>query len=164
MFVFFIYSWALYRAAWYLPSWLFYLNVKNILILVAYILAFCLFESVVMAAFLSFLSILLPSKYFKERFTTQGSSLAAVMSISAILAQRKIGLVYDLDPRLLMASPFVILMFIFAAILGSYAIFRKFKTLTRWVNALAERMTVFTYIYVPLGFIGVIVVLLRNLF
>jgi len=163
-FVFFIYTWALYRMAWYLPSWLYSLNLGNILIILAYVLAYCLFESLAMMAFLLFLSIIIPTRFFGERFMAQGSSVAALVSIGAVFAQRKIGLIYNLDHMVLILFSVAIPLLFLLLIFSSYLIFNKFRILANWVNALAERMTVFAFVYVPLSIIGLVVVLVRNLF
>jgi hypothetical protein len=42
-------------------------------------------------------------------------------------------------------------------------LFRKIPRLSRLTLAVAERMTVFVYLYIPLGLIGVLVVVARNL-
>lgn len=93
----------------------------------------------------------------------QGSSVAAIVSISAALAQRKIGLIYNLDRMVLIILPFAILLLFVLLVFGSYLIFNKFHILAHWVNTLAERMTVFAFVYVPLSIIGLVIVLVRNL-
>ena len=93
----------------------------------------------------------------------QGSSVATIASISAALAQRKIGLIYNLDRMVLIILSFAIPLLFVLLIFGSYLIFNKFHILARWVNALAERMTVFVFVYIPLSIIGLVIVLVRNL-
>jgi hypothetical protein len=41
--------------------------------------------------------------------------------------------------------------------------FKRFNMLSRLALAAAERMTIFAYLYVPLGLIGLLVVVARNL-
>ena len=43
-------------------------------------------------------------------------------------------------------------------------LFDRFPGLTRVVNVFAERMTIFAYIYLPLGLLSLFVVLLRIIF
>jgi hypothetical protein len=163
IFVFFIFSWTLYRSAWYVPSWLEYLNIWSIAIIIAYVLAFALLESLCMLALVVFFSLFFPHKIFKENYALQGSSLAALVCIGAFLIQRKINLVYRLELWQLVAYPLVGLLLSFLFVLLLAFLLDRFPWLSRLVTALVDRMVIFVYIYVPLGALGLLVVLARNI-
>jgi hypothetical protein len=71
--VFLIFSWALYRFFWYLPSWLEYLSLPAVLVVLSYSLAFALFESLVMMGVFLLLNLCLPAALFRRHFVAQGS-------------------------------------------------------------------------------------------
>jgi ABC-type phosphate/phosphonate transport system permease subunit len=163
IFVFFVFSWTLYRSSWYVPSWLEYLSVWSVLIVVAYVLAFALFESAFMLALVVFFSLFFPRKVFKEKYVLQGSSLAVLISVGAVLLQRKINLVYRLELWQLLAYPLVGLLLCVLLVVLLAFLFDRIPLLSRLVSTVVERMVIFVYIYVPLGLLALLVVLVRNI-
>jgi hypothetical protein len=163
VFVFFAYTWALYRMFWYVPSWLEYLNLWKVLTIAAYVLAFALFESLLMLGLLVLFSLFFPPRIFKDRFIVQGASLAALTSLAAFMLQRKINLVYRLELWQLELYPLVLLVALVFVVLALGLLFERLPFLARLVQAIAERLTIFAYFYLPLGLLGLAVVILRNL-
>ena len=163
IFVFFIFSWTLYRTSWYVPSWLEYLSLWSVLIVIAYVLAFALFESAGMLALVVFFSLFFPCKVFKEKYILQGSSLAVLISVGAVMLQRKINLVYRLELWQLVAYPLVGLLASVLLVVLLAFLFTRFPALAPLINAMVERMVIFVYIYVPLGLLALLVVLVRNI-
>ena len=161
---FIFFSWSLYRMFWKVPSWLYYLNIKEVLILAAYVLAFALFESLVALGFIVLLCMFLPTRRFKDKFAIQGSTAALLIGAGAVALQRKIGVIYDLEAWQILAYPALALALLVGLILAASYIYDRFQPLARLASALAERMTVFAFIYAPLGLIAAVVVLLRNIF
>lgn len=163
VFVFFGFSWALYRLFWYIPSWLEYLNVAKVLTILAYVLAFTLIESLLLTAGLLLFSLVFPPRFFKQNYAIIGSSLAALLGLCAVLIQRRINLVYRQELWQLIAYPLVFLLLLVIAVLVLRFLFEQLPALARFASAVAERLTIFAYFYVPLSLIGLAVVLLRNL-
>ena len=163
VFVFFGFSWALYRLFWYIPSWLEYLNIAKILAIVAYVLAFALLESLALTLGLVVFSLFFPARFFKDKFTLQGASLAALISLAGVLLQRKINLVYRLELWQLVVYPLAFLLLLIVAVLVFSYLFERLPFLSRLVSGIADRLTVFAYLYLPLSLLGLVVVLLRNL-
>ena len=163
IFVFFIFSWTLYRAFWNVPSWLEYLNIWSVLIIIAYVLAFALIESVALLALVVFFSLFFPRHVFKEKYVLLGSSLAVFLSVGAFLLQRKINLVYRLEFWQLLAYPMAGLLLSLLLVVLLTFLFDRFPRLSRLVSTGIERMVIFVYIYVPLGFLSLLVVLVRNI-
>jgi hypothetical protein len=161
--VFIVFSWTLYRVFWWVPSWLEYLSIWNILIIVAYVLAFALFESLAVMGLIVILGLLFPKQTFKDQFIVQGSAISAALGVIAFLVQRKVSLIYKLELWQTLAYPTLILIGVVILVPMLSYIFKRFNLLSRLALAAAERMTIFVYLYVPLGLIGVLVVVARNL-
>jgi hypothetical protein len=161
---FIFFSWSLYRMFWQVPSWLYYLNVWDVLILAAYVVSFALFESLVVLIFLLFLAFILPARWFKDKFAIQGSTAAVLIGIGAVALQRKIGVIYKLEIWQILAFPVLALILLTVLTVAAAYIFKRFPILARLAANLADRMTVFAYIYVPLGLLGLAVVIWRNIF
>lgn len=164
IFVFFGFSWALYRMFWYVPSWLEYLNIWKVFTIAGYVLAFALVESLTMLGFMLLFSLFFPARIFKEKYIAIGSSLAVLISLGAILIQRQINQVYRLELWQLAVYPLAYLIGLTSLVFVFSWLFNRVPFLYRIANSIAERMTIFTYLYVPLGLVGMILVIGRNLF
>jgi hypothetical protein len=163
IFVFFGFSWALYRLFWYIPSWLEYLSVWKVLTIAAYVLAFALVESIIIFGLLLLFSLLFPPSIFKEKFIAIGSSLAALISIGAVLLQRKINLVYRLEILQVVIYPFAFVLILVAAVFILSLVYKRSSILARFIEAIADRMVIFAYFYIPVSLLGLLVVVVRNL-
>ncbi len=163
IFVFFVFSWALYRASWYVPSWLEYLTIWSILVIIAYVLAFALIESAAMLGLLVFFFLFFPKKILKAKYALLGSSLAVLLSVGAFLLQRKINLVYRLELWQLVVYPLAGLLAAVLLVLLLAFLLDRFPRLSRLLAAVLDRMVIFVYIYVPLGLLALLVVLVRNI-
>jgi len=161
--LFIVYSWTLYRTFWWVPSWLEYLSVWGVLVIIAYALAFALLESLALMGVISVLSLVLPRRIFKDQFILQGSTLSLALGVGAFLIQRNVGVIYRLELEQTLLYPALILVgVVLLAFIFSF-LFRKIGLLSRLALMAAERMTIFVYLYVPLGLIGLLVVVVRNL-
>lgn len=147
-----------------LPSWLGYLSIGNVLSLAAYVLMFALVESLVILGVLLLFGVILPAGWLRKDFAVQGSTLTGIAAFGAYLVQRKVGLLYKLSPEQLLVNALLILTGLILILVISAFIYQRLPLLRKWVHSLAERMTVFTYLYLPLGILSLAAVLLRNLF
>lgn len=162
--VFIVFTWSLYRMFFQLPSWLGYLSLGKILALAAYVLSFALVESLVMFGLLLGLAALLPERFLRRDFAVQGSLLAGLVGTGAYLVQRKIGLLYKLEPEQLALYSLATLAAIILAPLLYTPLLERLPKAGDLLRTLAERMTVFAYLYIPLGLLALLATLWRNLF
>lgn len=164
--MFLVYTYAFYRLFWYVPSWLNYLPVQSIAGIVAYMAVLALFESLAVLVPLLVISAVLPPAWFRERFTTVGTLAVWVLGAGALLVHE------DLERLLAPFGSLEIVGLLLAAavlmaavlVLLGYLVTRRFPTLEAWLNGLAERMTIFFYLYLPFSALGLAVVLARLVF
>jgi hypothetical protein len=161
--VFIDFTWMLYRFFYQVPSWLGYLKIWGVLVIAAYALSFALIESLIYMGFIVLLSLVFPARYMKEKFVVQGTTLAAAIGAGAVLLQRKINIISNLEVWQILVFALAFLILLALLILVSSLLFERFRAVARLVYAAADRMTVFTYLYVFLGLLGLVVVVLRNL-
>lgn len=162
--VFFVYGWALYRFFYHVPSWLYYLQIGEVLILACYVLAYALCESLLVFGGLLLLALLLPKQWLREGFAVKGVSLVALGSLAAFLVQRKIGMMTSWELWQLILYPLLSVLGLLLTTWGLPFVYHRFPLLERFAQGLANRMTVFAYIYPPLSVMAWLVVLGRNLF
>ena len=162
--VFITFSWSIYRMFFQVPSWLFYLTLNDILWITAYVVGFALLESALLLGFMILLSILYPAKHFKAKFVAQSSLVLLVLTIGALLYQQNIGML-----KWWGWLEFLIFILAFIAsltllVLSFSFLFDRLARLKSLMEAIADRLTVFSLIYIPLGVLGLLVIIFRNIF
>lgn len=159
-----VFTWTLYRMFWYLPSWMGDFDILEVLTISAYVNVFALLESSIIFGILLLIGFLLPGKVLRETFVPTGCTLITITGFSAYLLQRKMKTIYKLELLQLVIYPILILAAILILVFVLSWIFRRFKFIARIVTLIAERMTVFLYIYIPLSVLSFVLLLARKIF
>ncbi len=155
-----IYCWTLIWFFWKLPSWENFMNMGEIAIVLAYAMTTDFLESMIVFLMPLLICAVLPTKWFKDLFLARSSSLvisslAYMMYISSHIASND-----DSYPTSIVHLIPVIglLILIMTFLVGRIGLLRKL------FEGLADRATIFAYIFLPIGFISLVVVIARNVF
>jgi uncharacterized protein YacL len=129
-------------------------------------LAFALLESILATGGLVFVSMILPSNWFKSGFAYKGFLIILAATIGLIIFQGyyKIGFFQnminndysDFEPILIGLMISILALFIL------FWLIHIKPRLQKYLSVLIEQFSVFGYIYLPLGVIGFLVVIMRN--
>jgi hypothetical protein len=153
-----VYSWSLLRFSWRLPSFLKYSTSGEIGVTFAYLMVINLLESLVVVFAPIVLSVILPQKWFFDRFITKGVLLVSLWLGYLIYIAGKIVPEMPFPYSLFKWSPvFFLLILIFVLLLG------QIKFLSKIVDDVSDRFVVFLYISIPISAISLLVVLIRNI-
>ncbi len=156
-----IYSWTILWFFWKLPSWLDYLNAGEIALTFAFTLATNFVESLAVLCAPLILCIILPSRWFYETFIARGTALVMLglgyMMYVAFQFQTK-----EDYPSLTLKAWTVAL----AAVIILFLVFLigRFSLSRRIMEVVADRVTIFLYLFVPLSLVALMVVVARLLF
>jgi hypothetical protein len=162
--VFIVFSWTIFHALYQVPSWLYYMTVPGVLALFAYVLGFALLESLLVTGFLAFYCFILPPRWLKDHFAAAGLLLALLLTLAVYLLRSGFAQFPKMALWQLLGIPLGLLLGLaLVAPLLSWLL-RRFPRLAGWLVAAGERLTIFSYFYVPLGILGWVLVLVRNLF
>jgi hypothetical protein len=153
-----IYSWSLARFFWRLPSWLYFSSVGEIAVIFAYMMVVNLIESILVLLVPVLISIVLPQKWFYDRFITRGTMLVSLglgylMYFDNQLQYQK---AFPLD--LVYWTPAIIIAILVLAFLIDWTGF-----LDKILNELTNRFIIFLYISIPISLISLLIVLIRNI-
>jgi hypothetical protein len=153
-----IYPWTLSRYFWKLSSWILFASVGDLAVFFAYMVVVNLLESILVLLVPLALSIILPRKWFYNRFKTR--------SISLVLFG--LGFLIYLNKNLHADAPFPLTLVRWMpvasiAILVFVILVDQVSFLRRILDELANRLTVFLYISIPVSVIALLVVLVRNI-
>ncbi len=161
--VFIVFTWAIYQMVWKLPSWLFLMGLLQISVVAAYVLAFALIESLVMLASMLLLALIIPRRLFRDKFVPQASLLVTILSLLAIYLQGHLNLLTGMALAQLVILPFIFLIGIFVYVLLFSILIERTSVVPRLIQAAANRLTVFAYVYVPISLLCLLVVIARNI-
>lgn len=153
-----IYAWSILRLFWELPSWLYYLTVPEIVPLFAYALVTNLLESLLVLAGLNLFFFVLPGKWFHESFVARASLFVSLVLGYLMYFASLFGKEGDYPEGLLLWSPGVLV----ASFLLSLVLV-KITFVKKMLEALADRLTIFLYLIIPLSGISLLMVLIRNI-
>jgi hypothetical protein len=164
--LFVVFSWSIRGFLFEIPAFLLYLGLPDISQILFYMLAFALLESVLVTGGLVFVSMILPSNWFKSGFAYKGFLIIVAATIGLILFQGyyKIGFFQNLmrndysDFKPILAG----LMIGILVLSILFWLFHIRPHLQKYLSVLIEQFSVFGYIYLPLGVIGFLVVIMRN--
>jgi hypothetical protein len=155
--LFVTFTWTLYVIFWTLPSWMGDMNLWRILDLAAYILSFALIESVFIMLGILLLAFLLPARLFRDHFIPQGSVLAVMLGVGSYFVQPHLGNLRMVRNLYLAVIPFIFLGGVVLLLTLFSLVFERAQNVTNIITTFAERMTVFSYFYLPLGMISVVI-------
>lgn len=157
----FVYGWTTYRVLQKLPSWLYYLNVREILFNLSHTLVINFIESFLVLCMLVILSAVLPKNLFGDIFIARGTLLAILglgylIYLALVIGQSK-------------ASQFPMEMFNLVPIVGlvilGLSVFLPLVSIARSIlEGFADRAVVFLYILVPLSAVAGVIFVVSNLF
>lgn len=154
-----IYTWTIMWFFWKLPSWLFFMNIGEILLTFLYSLATNFLESLVVLIAPVGLCFVLPRTWFYDRFVARGSALVLAglgyMMYLAFQFQSKNDYPsYSLKAWAVALAAAALVLIVFLA--GRFAVSRKV------LEVIADRATIFLYVTVPLSILSVLVVLFHS--
>ena len=157
-----IYSWTLITSFYKLPSWLFYLTVGQILSMYAYFFLANLLESLIVLAGVLLLDFTIFAP-LKNRQEFQARSIVVVLIVlSSSMARLLLFKSFEasetfIDGELTWWLLTVVIGLFLAVVLPWNKMIRGF------LEGLAERFSIFVYLYIPLSLISIVVVIVRNL-
>ncbi|HUH95861.1 MAG TPA: hypothetical protein VLZ89_00790 [Anaerolineales bacterium] len=155
-------GWTLIWFFWKLPSWEFFMTTGEIATVLAYAMATNFLESCTVLLLPLFLCVILPAEWFKDSFLSRASALVVlglgyIMYISSHIYSSPNDDSYPTSlVRLIPVIGLLILLLTFVA--------GRIRFLRRPLEGLADRATIFSYILLPVGFISLLVVIIRNAF
>lgn len=154
-----IYPWTLTRYFWKLSSWILFASVGDLAALFAYMVVVNLLESILVLLVPLAMSVVLPQRWFYDRFKTR--------SISLVLFG--LGFLIYLNRNLHADAPFPLTLvrwipFAAVAILVLVFLVDQVGFLRNVLEEVANRLTVFLYISIPISAVSLLVILLRNVF
>ena len=156
--VFLIYGWASITFFWKVPSWLYFLSLGEIAAILFYTFASSLLEcTIILLIFLS-ASLVLPTKWLCNKFALRGSLIVYALTFWVVL--------FTLNSLIQLPTTIDVITFGIGMLVTSVLailLAERFSFVQRLVITLGNRLTIFLYLWLPLGLIGILVMIFRIL-
>lgn len=156
----FVYSWTIVWFFWKLNGWLVYLNLGEIGMILIYALATNLLESLFVLSVPVLIGMVLPAPWYLDRFIARSTAwLLPGLSYLVFAAYQFEGRSKFHQSLIIQVGlPVLILMmiFIFASI--------KWQRASRLLENIADRATIYIFVFLPLSVLSLMIVILRNIF
>jgi hypothetical protein len=157
----FIYGWTTFRFLQKLPSWLYYLNLREIISIFSTLLTFNFAESILLTFFIIGFCAITPRKWFKDLFVARGALLAILgtgymMYLAVAIGQSKAS---QFPWEIINLAPVVALVILSLSIISP-----KIVIIQKAVEAFASRTIIFLYILIPISALGILVFTINNIF
>lgn len=157
--VFIIHLWALYNLFYILPAWILRMNIHDLIGAISYVLVFALLESTVLWGTLTLAAIILPPTWFRDYFLVQGASLILLTTIFAMILHFSYALVATNNQALVGIIIVFLILTLFALI-----VIRKSQRVEKVWRKILQMTIVPAFFYIPFDLIGLVVIILRNIF
>ena len=152
-----LFAWSLLLFLWYLPSWLHFMTLGDIIAVFSYVMASSFLESLTFLLFLLILCFLLPSNYLRNEFIARGTVIT-VCVIGLIMIYFRIN-----NPIItnILFSGFGIGLILTVVVIS--LLLTKIHQVRRVLISFSDLLTVFFYILIPLSLFSLFVILIRNI-
>ncbi|HTP02506.1 MAG TPA: hypothetical protein VMJ64_14120 [Anaerolineales bacterium] len=165
--LFVVFGWSIRGFLYKIPAFALYFGLGTNLAILCYMFAFALIESILVTGTLVVVAAILPPGVFRQGFSYKGFIVVLVASVAMILFEGYYQSAFFKD---IMAGndssipPFVLgsvaSLIALAALLWVAHVQPRVRRVAQYI---VDQLSIFAYIYVPLGLLGLAVVILRNL-
>ena len=152
-----LFAWSLLLFFWYLPSWLHFMTLGDLIAVFSYVMASSFFESLAFLLFLLFLCFSLPPNYLRNEFVARGTSITLCV-IGLIMIYFRINNINIANLLFSWLGASLALAAITISLLLT-----KIRQVEQALISISDRLTIFLYILIPLSIFSLLVIIIRNI-
>jgi len=156
--VFLVYGWTSLAFFWKVPSWLYFLNLGEIVSILAYVLSSTLLESVIILLVFLLASLVLPVGWLRSKFVVRGSIIFYSLTLWVFLLNMSSLIQLPTTRDILSFS----IGFPFTAGMGMI-LADRIPVLPRLMTFLSNQLIIFLYLWLPLSLAGILILIIRNI-
>lgn len=155
--IFVVYGWALRGFLYQFSSFILFHSVGDILAIFAYVMALALLESLTVLGGLLLASLVLPPGWFRAGFPYK--ALLALLVAAAAAVGLENYLTKNMSSEVLLLGGLAVSIILW---IGLVWLCERGERIRAVLMDLMDRLQIFTYIFVPIGVLSLLIVLLRN--
>jgi hypothetical protein len=156
--VFLVYGWTSLAFFWKVPSWLYFLNVGEIVSVLAYTLSSTLLESLIILLLFVLAGFILPASWLRNKFVVRGRIIFYSLTLWVFLL--------TLSSLIQLPSTRDVLSFAigFPLTAGLGMILAdRIPVLPRLITFFSNQLMIFLYLWLPLSLAGILILIIRNI-
>lgn len=154
--IFAVHTWSIRNFLYKIPSFLLYTTPMDTFAIFCYMMAFALLESFAVTVGLLFLAAVLPLNWLREGFAYKGFVMVFVFTAASIWLQGNVQ--NQFPPKSLL---YTLILIVFLGILILSWLIHKIPQLQKIVIDIEDRIGIMQYVYIPLGLLGLVIVVIR---
>ncbi len=147
-----IYSWTTLWYFWKMPGWLYFMTVWELITAFSFAILVNLLESLLVLAAILMAALVLPQKWFRQAFVARGSALAAMGLGWLMVIANGFQIKDEIPWDLVRWTPAMVAAMVVLAILAGIV-----PTVRKLIESLANRLTVFLFISLPLSLLALLI-------
>ncbi len=153
-----LFLWTALLFLWYLPSWLHFQPVGEVMGVFSYVMAASFLEGLCFLLFLLVLCFILPPEWLRDDFPAHGTAITLptigmIMIYFRITNENIARIIFS--PVGLVVALVIVALFYFST---------NNQKIRKMFIALSERLTVFLYVIIPVFILSLLNILVRNIF
>lgn len=156
---FLVYTWTLFTSFWKLPSWLFFLQIGEIVSIYSYAFLINFIESILLLVLAVLPGFLLPTYWWKDRFVARAFLLILTILASAV-THLSLYNTPDVRETFVKGQLTWWIVTLLIAVLLTWLVGRV-TWIRNGLENIADRFVVFLYIYLPLTLFSLVIILFR---
>jgi hypothetical protein len=152
-----VFVWSILHLLYQVPGWLIQLNTWDLIGFIAYTQAFALIETLIIFILLVLLSVILPAQLLRAKFAAQASMIILLSSAWSIFLFYNSEIIYKATRVRLFWLALCL-----ASIGAIYVLIQRYTKLETRICSILGRLQPLSLIYIAMGFLSLIIVLVRN--
>ena len=151
--------WAIINILRAVPSWILSRTIWEMIGIISYPLAFALVESIIFLGGLLVLAVILPGKLLRDNFVAQGSLASLLATLGMVVAH-----LYGKDYGIWSVRDFAkYVLVLLGIIIAAWILIYFFGKLKSMIEAIAERLTPLSTVYLAVNLLAGVIILVRNI-
>jgi hypothetical protein len=154
-----VFIWSIINVLREIPGWIMRMSTWDLVGAIAYTQAFALIESVIIFLLILILGLIMPERYFRNKFLALTATIVSVSTFWVILAHYNDEIIrtWGIKHLLVWGVIFGSTLFLF------YLLVQRFDKVEAAVVAVIERVNILSFFYMFVGVMALIIVLIRNI-
>jgi len=154
-----VHLWSIFNLLETIPSWIFRLTTWEIIGGISYTQVLAFFESMLLFGILLFIGILIPKRFYADKFVVHSALFALLISIWAVIIQYNYGVIRTLGGKKLLILLFLILLSASLILI----IVNRIKKIDLLIYSVVQKMAVLGIVYLIIDVLAIFIVIARNL-
>lgn len=154
-----VFIWSIINMLKEIPAWILRMSTWDLVGAISYTQAFALIESIIVFLLILVLALILPERFFRNKFLTLTAMIVSISTFWFALAH------YNVESiRTWKMNQFLMWAVIFGStLILSYVMVQRFEKMGVAIDTVVKSVSLLSFLYMFIGLMGLIIVVVRNI-